>query len=167
MMLIANKENFRCKPTNTDITRSLDSYYRTFYSSKHHYINMSRKATASITIRKPVHILMIPMAFLNMANLPMVNVSALDFHVWQHLKDNRNETQPQHLTTIPLILVNKIYQHIINGTQHIIPFDTTDKLTEDTNLIWTLFLDTGMYVTSIGLLIPAGLGMFPCHFFWC
>ena len=56
----------------------------------------------------------------------MVNVSALDFHIWQHLKDNRSETQLQHLTSI---LVNKIYQHIINGTPHIMPFDTTDEST--------------------------------------
>ena len=146
-----------------------------------------RKATASITIRKPVHILRIPMACittssnfhlppryqtsnldvnvsLNIANLHMVNVSALDFHVWQHLKDYRNDTQLQHLTTIPSILVNKIYQHI---TQHIMPFDTTDESTEDTDLIWTLFLHTGIYVTAIGSLIPAALGMFCCYIFWC
>ena len=104
---------------------------------------------------------------LNMANLHMVNVSALDFHVCQHLGDNRSETQLQHLTTIPSILVHKIYQHIINGTQHIMPFNKNDKSTEDTDLIWTLFLHTGMYVTAIGLLISAGLGLFCCYFFWC
>ena len=104
---------------------------------------------------------------LNMANLHMVNASALDFHVWQHLEDNISETQLQHLTTIPAFLVHKIYQHMINGTQHITPFDTTDGSTEDTDLIWTLFSHTGMYVTAIGLLIPAGLGLFCCYFFWC
>ena len=97
----------------------------------------------------------------------MVNVSALDFHVWQHLRNNRSETQLQHLTTIPLILINKIDQHIINGTQHIMPFDINNESTEDTDLIWTLFLHTGMYITAIGLLIPAGLGIFCCYFFWC
>ena len=102
---------------------------------------------------------------LNMANLHMVNISALDFHIWQHLRDNRSETQLQHLTTIPSILVHKIYQHIINGTQHITPFDTTDESTEDRDSIWTLFSHTGMYVTAIGLLIPPGL--FCCSFLWC
>ena len=104
---------------------------------------------------------------LNMANVHMVNVSALDFHTWQHLGDNRSETQLQHLTTIPLIPVHKICQHIINGTQHIMPFDTTDESTEDTDLMWMLFLHTGMYITAIGSLIPAGLGLFCCYFFWC
>ena len=101
-----------------------------------------------------------------MANLHMVNISALDFCIWQHLRDNRSETQLQHLTTIPLILVHKIYQHIIDGTQHIMPFNTNDESTKDTDLIWTLFLHTGMYVTAIGSLIPAGLGLFCCYFFW-
>ena len=104
---------------------------------------------------------------LNMANLHTVNVSALDFYIWQHLRDIRSEMQLQHLTTIPSIPVHKIYQHIINGTQHIMPLDTTDESTEDTDLIWKLFLHTGMYITAIGLHIPAGLGLFCCYFFWC
>ena len=99
---------------------------------------------------------------LNMANLHMVNISALDFSVWQHLRDNRSETQLQHLTTIPSIPVHKIYQHIINGTQHIMPFNTMDESTEDTDLIFTLFLHTGMYITATGSLIPAGLGLLAC-----
>ena len=115
-------------------------------------LNCPERATETITIRKPVHILRIPMVCsatssnfhlppryqtsnldvnvsLNMANLHMVNASALDFCIWQHLEDNRSETQLQHLTTIPLILVHKIYQHMINGTQDIMPFDTTDEST--------------------------------------
>ena len=148
------------------------------------------KATKTITIRKPIHILRLPTACsasspnfylqpryqtsnlninvsLNMANLHMINVSTLEFHIWQHLGNNRSETQLQHLTTIPLIPVHKIYQHIINGTQHIMHFDMDDESTEDTDLIWTLFLHTGIYVTAIGLLIPAGVGLFCCYFFWC
>ena len=56
---------------------------------------------------------------------------------------------------------------MINGTQHIIPFDMNDESTEDTDSIWTLFLHTGVYVTAIGSFIPAGLGLFCCYFFWC
>ena len=47
------------------------------------------------------------------------------------------------------------------------PFDMDDELTEDTDSIWTLFLHTCMYVTAIGSLVPAGLGLFCCYFFWC
>ena len=67
-------------------------------------------------------------------------------------QDNRSETQLQHLTTIPLIPVDKIYQHMINGTQHIIPFNMNNESTEDTGSIWTLFLHTGLFC---------------CYFFGC
>ena len=42
-MFIANKENFRCKPTKTDITRCLDPHDSTLCTSKHHHVDMSWK----------------------------------------------------------------------------------------------------------------------------
>ena len=78
-----------------------------------------------------------------MANLHMINISALDFCIWQHLRNNGSEMQLQHLITIPLIPGHKIYQHIINGTQQIMPFNTDDESTEDTDSIWTLFYIQG------------------------
>ena len=96
----------------------------------------------------------------------MTNTSSLDFHIWQHIREHRNETQLQHLTTIPSIPLNKIYQHMINGTKHFTPFNTADESTRDTDSFWTLFSHTEIYVTAIGLLIPAGLGIFCCYFFW-
>ena len=148
------------------------------------------KAMTFIKVEKPVHILRIPTAcsdttsnfhlppryqnlhlevniLLDMANLTMVNISSLDFHIWQYLEDHRNETQLRHLATIPSIPVNKIYQHIISDTQHITPLNTADELPGDTDSIWTLFLHTGIYVMAIGSLIPAGLGIFCHYFFWC
>ena len=159
-LFITNKENFRCKLIITDISRCLDPHNSAPASTI--TLICPEKATETITIRKPVHVLRLPTACsatspnfylppryqtsnldvnvsLNMVNLHMINVSTLDFCIWQHLRDNRSETQLQHLPTIPLILVHKIYQHLINGTQHIMPFDTTDESTEDTDLIWTLF----------------------------
>ena len=56
---------------------------------------------------------------------------------------------------------------MINGTQHITPFNTADESTEGTYSIWTLFSHAGIYVMAIGLLIPAGLRIFCCYFFWC
>ena len=102
-----------------------------------------------------------------MANLQMINILAQDFHIWQHFGSNRSEAQLQHLTTIPSIPVHKIYQHLLNNTLPIMPFDIDKESTEQTGSMWTLFSHTGMYVTVIGLLIPAGLGLFCCYFFWC
>ena len=148
------------------------------------------KAIETIIIKKPVHILKLHMACsttstnfylppryktptldvnvsLNMANLHMINILAQDFHIWQHLGSNRSEAQLQHLTTKPSIPVQKIYQHMLNNTPPIMPFDMDEESTEHTDSIWTLFSHTGMYITAIGSLIPAGLGLFCCFFFWC
>ena len=102
-----------------------------------------------------------------MANLHIINILAQDFHIWQHIESNRCEAQLQHLTTIPSIPVHKIYQHLLNNTQPIRPFDMDKESTEHTDSIWTLFSNTGMYITAIGLLISAGLGLFCCYFFGC
>ena len=47
------------------------------------------------------------------------------------------------------------------------PFNMDKESTAHSDSIWTLFSHTGMYITAIGLLIPAGLGLFCCYFFWC
>ena len=146
------------------------------------------RAMETFTIQKPVHILKLPLACsatspnfylppgyetptldvnisLNMANLHMINISAQDFHVWKHLGSSRSDMQLPHLTTIPLIPVHKIYQHLLNNTLPIIPFDK--ESTEHTGSIWTLFSHPGIYISAIGMLIQVGLGLFCRYFFWC
>ena len=73
--------------------------------------------------------------------------------------------QLQHLTTIPSIPVHKIYQHLLNSTIPVMPFDT--ESTGNTDSLWTLFTHLGIYVSAIGSLIPVGIGLFCCYFFWC
>ena len=146
------------------------------------------KTMETIPIQKPIYILKLPMACsatssnfyllpryetptldvnisLKMANLYMINILAQDFCIWQHLGSNRSDMQLQHLTTIPSIPVHKIYQHLLNSTLPIIPFDI--ESTENTDSIWTLFAHLGIYVSAIGSLIPVGIGLFYCYFFWC
>ena len=146
------------------------------------------KAMETIPIQKPIHILKLPTVCsatspdfylppryetltldvnisLNMANLHMINILAQDFRIWKLLGSNRSDMQLQHLTTIPSIPVHKIYQHLLNNTLPIIPFDTESM--EDTGSIWTLFAHPGIYVSAIGSLIPVGLDLFCCYFFWC
>ena len=124
------------------------------------------KAMETIIIQKPVHILRLPMACsttslnfylppryetptldvnmsLNMANLHMINISAQDFCIWKHLGNNRSDVQLQHLTTIPMIPVHKMYQHLLNNTLLIMPFDMDKESTEHTGSIWTLFYAQG------------------------
>ena len=103
---------------------------------------------------------------LEIANLNMINISVLDFHVWQHLENHQNETQLQHLAIIPLVSVNQLYKCMISGITPITPFTSPEESTGDTVSIWTLFSHTGVYVMAISSLIPARLGIFCCYFFW-
>ena len=102
---------------------------------------------------------------LDMANLQMVKITALHFHIWQHLGNNHSDTQLQHLVTIPSILVHKVYQHLLNSTLQLTPFDTEPS--EDVDTLWSLFSHPGIYVSALGSLIPVGIGLFCCYFFWC
>ena len=101
-----------------------------------------------------------------MANLHMINISSLDFCIWQHFEQHWNESQLQHLASIPPVPVGQLYSHMAKGIQHITPF-SPEESTGDTDSIWTLFSHTGVYVMAIGLLTPAGLGIFCCYFIWC
>ena len=102
-----------------------------------------------------------------MANLNRTDILSLDFHIWQHLEKHQNESQLQHLATIPSVPVDQLYRHMTNGIQCITPFTSPVESTGDTASIWTLFSHIGVYVMAISSLIPAGLGIFCCYFFWC
>ena len=101
-----------------------------------------------------------------MANLYMINISSLDFCIWQHLEKHWNESQVQHLASIPSVPIGQLYSHMAKGIQHITPF-SPEESTGDTDSIWTLFSHTGVYVMAIVSLIPAGLGISAVFFLWC
>ena len=151
---------------------------------------MPRETTKFITVQKPIHILLLPIACsttsphfhlplqyehptlainisLDIANLNMINMSSLDFCIWQPLKDHRNETQLHHLLSIPSVPITQLYKCIISGNELVTPFTSPTESIDDTGSIWTLFSHTGVYVMAIGLLIPARFGIFCCYFFWC
>ena len=147
------------------------------------------ETTKFLKVKNPIHVLQVPTACsatspnfhlpphyettylevnisLDMANLHMINISSLDFLTWQYLEKHQNESQLQHLASIPSVPVGQLYSHMAKGIQHITPFSPKES-TGDTNSIWALLLHTGVYVIAIGSLIPAGLGIFCCYFYWC
>ena len=96
-----------------------------------------------------------------------MNTSSPEFRIWQHLEDHWNGTQLHHLVNIPSVPIDQLYKHMVSSNGPITPFMSTDESIGDTASIWTLFSHMGIYVLPIGLLIPAGLGIFCCYFFWC
>ena len=146
------------------------------------------KPMETIPIREPLHVLKLPMACsatsanfylppryetpilnvnvsLNMANLQAINITTLHFRVWQHMGRNHSETELQHLATLPSIPVHKVYQHLLNNSLQLTSFNM--KPSEDTNTLWNLFTHLGIYISALGSLIPVGIGLFCCYFFWC
>ena len=94
----------------------------------------------------------------------MINISSLDFCIWQHLEKHQNESQLQHLASIPSAPVGQLCSHMAKDIHQITPF-SPEESTGDTDSIWTLFSHAGVYLMAIGSLIPAGLGIFCCYFF--
>ena len=187
MFLAVMQNNHHCS-TYSDSTRCLDTYYTSYSSTQHCNFDMSREPMETIQIQQPIHILKLPMACsatsshfylppryetsildvnvsLNMANLQMINISAQCFCIWQHLGNNKSDMQLQHLATIPSIPVHKVYQHLLNSTMPIVPFNTDPS--EDTDSLWSVFTHPRIYVSALGLIIPVGIGLLCCYFFWC
>ena len=148
------------------------------------------KTPLFIKVQKPIHIFPLPAACsamswhfhvplhckehqmminvsLNTANLNRMNISSPKFKVWQHLEDHWNKTQLHKLANIPTVPIAYLYKHMITNNRHIIPFTLSDESVDDTASVWTLCSHTGIYVMAIGSLIPTGLAIFCCYFFWC
>ena len=189
-MFTTDQENSKHQYTLSNCTQCMDIDHSTFCSTTAITLICPGETTKFITIKKPIHVLLLPPACsatssnfhlpphyesptlevnisLDMVNLNMINISSLDFHTWQHLEKHQNESQLQHIGSIPSIPVNQLYRHMINGIQPITPFTSPEESTGDTTSIWTLFSHTGAYKMAIEILIPAGLGIFCCYFFWC
>ena len=144
------------------------------------------KPMETIAIQQPIHILKLATAcsatsahfylppryetpvlnvnvLLNMANPQLISITTLHFHICQHLGNNQSDIQLQHLVIIPSIPVHKVYQHLLNSSLQLTPFNT--KPSEDTDSLWSVFTHPGIYVSALGSLIPVGIGLFCCYFF--
>ena len=182
-----------CKATTTNLTTQIAPNVWILTTPATAPINIMtlicpEKPMETIPIQQPIHLLKLPTTCsatssnfylppryetptldvnisLNMANLHMLNISAQNFRIWQHLGSNRSDMQLQHLTTIPSIPVHKIYQHLLNSTMPHVPFNTESS--GNTVSLWTLFIHPGIYISAIGSLIPVGIGLICCYFFWC
>ena len=141
-----------------------------------------------IPIQQPLHVLKLPTACsatlanfylppryetpalnvnvsLDRANICAINITSLHFHVWQHMGRNHSDLDLQHLTTLPSILVHQIYEHLLNSSQCLTPFNM--KPSEDSDAFWSLFNHPGIYVSALGSVLPVGVILFCCYYFRC
>ena len=63
--------------------------------------------------------------------------------------------------------IDQLSKQMFSRNRPINPFRSTDESLGDIVSVLTLFAHTGIYILAIGSLIPAGLRIFCCYFFWC
>ena len=102
---------------------------------------------------------------LDRANIRAINIMALHFHVWQHMGSNCGNLDLQHLAVLPSIPVHQIYEHLLNNSQCLTPFNM--KSSEDSHIFWNLFSHPGIYVSALGSVLPVGVILFCFYYFWC
>ena len=83
-----------------------------------------------------------------------------EFRIWNHIEVIWNRASLQHLANIPSVPLDDLYKQMITTNEPMNPFLSTDETKGETVSVWTLFSHAGVYVTVIGSLIPAGLGIF-------
>ena len=116
-MFITDQENLRCQYAFTACTHIWILTTVPSASTTTITLICPGETTQFIEVRKPIHILSLPTACiatslnfhlpphnegptlevnisLDMANLNMINISSMNFHIWQHLKQHQNESQP-------------------------------------------------------------------------
>ena len=78
---------------------------------------------------------------------------------------NNSDLDLQHLAILPSIPVHQIYEHLLNSSHHLTPFNM--KPSEDSDTFWSLFSHPGIYVSALGSVLPVGVILFCCYYFWC
>ena len=101
------------------------------------------------------------------SNLNVVNISTPEFKIWQHIEVHWNNTSLQHIANILSVPLDDLYKQVITSNTPVNIFLSTDESTGETVSVLTLFSHARVYVMAMGLLIPAGLGILCCCFFWC
>ena len=104
---------------------------------------------------------------LHKANLNAINVSAPDFHIWQHFSSNWTTTHLQRLTDIPAIPVTWLYKHMVDQGEPILLFEVNRDTEEEPFLTWKLLVHPGTYIGTIGMTFFVCIGVFCLKRFWC
>ena len=97
---------------------------------------------------------------------PCYETHELTINISLNTVNHWNRTQVHHSVNIPSVPIDQLYKHMVSSNRPITRFMSTNESIDDMASIWTLLSHTGIYIMAIGLLIPAGLGIFCCFFFW-
>ena len=85
---------------------------------------------------------------LDTADINAVNISTLDFRIWQHFSSNWTPPHLQKLTNVPEVPVTQLYSGMINTSEPIHSFTIKDD-DEGSSLIRTILKHPGTYIGTI------------------
>ena len=93
------------------------------------------------------------------ANINAINISTLNFRIWQYF--SRNWTQPylQKLTNVPEVPVTQLYRDMLNAREPIHSLTIKDD-DEDSSLIWTILKHPGAYIRTIGMMLAVCISVY-------
>ena len=146
------------------------------------------KTSSTVSLQQPFHILrllpawsatsnyfhlpphyedhsMVMKVSIDTAGINAINISTLDFRIWQHF--SRNWTQPhlQKLTNVPEVSFTQLYRDMINASEPIHSFTIKDD-DDDSSLIWTILKHPGTYIGTICMIIAVCIGVYCFKRFW-
>ena len=62
---------------------------------------------------------------LDTANINAINISTLDFRIWQHFNRNWTSSHLQKLANVPEVPVAQLYKHMVNTGEPVHSFTIT------------------------------------------
>ena len=97
---------------------------------------------------------------LERAYLNSFNVSAPDFHIWQHIGINWSTTHIKKLANVPEIPITQLYRYWIGWSKPILLFEMNRSLDEGCSLMGKFLTHPGTYIRILGMIFIAGMGIY-------
>ena len=102
---------------------------------------------------------------LDTANINAINISTLDFRIWQHFSSNWTLSNPQKLTNVLEVPVTQLYRDMINTSEPIHAFTIRDD-DKNPSVIWTILKHPVTYIGNIGMIFTVCIGVYCFKRLW-
>ena len=102
---------------------------------------------------------------LDTTNINAVNISTLDFRIWQHFSSNWTSPYLQILTNVPEVPVAQLYKHMINTSEPIHSFMIKDDDLSP-SVIWTILVQPWDIHRDVWYVFAVCIGVYCSKRFW-
>ena len=102
---------------------------------------------------------------LDTSNINAINISTVEFRIWQHFHSNWTSSHLKKLSNVPEVPVTQLYKHTINTNEPLHSFTIKDD-DEDQFLMWTILMHPGTSLGTIGMIFAVCIGVYCFKRFW-